>query len=221
MALNHLDSAAFMSNALVPAVLVSACALLLLSFNNRIVAVLTRQRVLHRELLEGARKQRASFVSHHHQHPPVHAGVLASACFSAEAASLSGSRSSSHRDLATKEDQAAADERFATSEWATAIERQIRDLHREAGLIRAAISCLLCAILCFLVSGVLLAASTVAPGTERPAVAVFLVALLSFAISVLLMISESLLIISPVLKEETHLRRIISAQSQLSLQVLT
>jgi hypothetical protein len=55
--LGHLQPAAFMGAALVPAVLISACALLLLSFSNRLVAVVGRQRSLHRELLEAVRRR--------------------------------------------------------------------------------------------------------------------------------------------------------------------
>jgi hypothetical protein len=43
-----LSAPSFVSSAIVPAVLISACCLLLLTINNRIVAVLTRQRALHR-----------------------------------------------------------------------------------------------------------------------------------------------------------------------------
>jgi hypothetical protein len=124
--MHNISSATFMGTALVPAVLVSACALLLLSFNNRIVAVLTRQRALHRELLEGARKHRAS----QHGHMVAHAGLLNASCsvFAPDTSLAASSRSSSHKDLAAKEDQIAAEEQYTHSEWATAIERQIRDL---------------------------------------------------------------------------------------------
>jgi hypothetical protein len=89
-----LGAQSFMGMALVPAVLVSACALLLLSFNNRIVAVLTRQRALHRELLEDARR-------------------------AGRARSLGGGCGGSWQSMleAAKEDPTAAQELYATSEW--------------------------------------------------------------------------------------------------------
>lgn len=203
--MSALVPSAFMSTALVPAVLVSACALLLLSFNNRIVAVLTRQRVLHRELLEDARKHRAA--------------LLNGSCFVScqiNEPSVAPSESSN-----CKEDLLLANERFTNTEWATGIERQINDLRREACLIRAAVTCLLTAILLFLVSGVVLAMSTLMPHAELPAITIFLLALLSFALAIGLMLTESFLIIHPLTTEELHLRRIISAQSQLSLQIVS
>lgn len=123
--MSQLSPVSFMGTALVPAVLVSACALLLLSFNNRIVAVLTRQRALHRELLEGARKARGATLSHAQL---VHPGIVN--VWAAEPSMSGSSRNSSNKDLAAKEDQIFAEERFATSEWATGIERQIADLVR-------------------------------------------------------------------------------------------
>jgi hypothetical protein len=188
----------FMSTALVPAVLVSACALLLLSFNNRIVAVLTRQRALHRELLEDARRAGRSCK-----------GAL-------------GTGGSWQSVLeAAKEDPAAAQELYATSEWAVSTERQIRDLRREACLIRAAISALLAAILLFLASGLTLAISTITPAAERPAVCIFLGALAFFALAICLMLTESCLIVAPVVLEEEHLRRIISRSNPASAAHIT
>lgn len=91
------------------------------------------------------------------------------------------------------------------------VQKQIRDLRIEACLIRTAVSFLLAAILLFLASGVLLAASSLNPRCEGPAVGVFLAALAAFALAILLMLSESFLLVHPVLIEERHLKRIISA----------
>lgn len=201
----------FMGTALVPAVLVSACALLLLSFNNRIVAVLTRQRALHRELLQDAQKCRKSLANT----PSWQSLNIPSAPSSQSAAATSLAATAK-----CKEDLLAAEERFASAEWSTAITQQIEDLRREAALIRAAVACLLTAILLFLASGVMLAMSTLWPRAETPAVVIFLLALLSFSSAILLMLSESFLIIHPVVTERDTLKRIISAHSQLSLQVL-
>jgi hypothetical protein len=93
---------------------------------------------------------------------------------------------------------------------AVATEHQIRELRREAGLIRAAITAILFAILLFLSSGLTLAISTVAPAAEKPAVIIFLAALAAFASGICLMLSESFFIVAPVVTEEAHLRRIIS-----------
>ena len=125
--MSQLSPVSFMGTALVPAVLVSACALLLLSFNNRIVAVLTRQRALHRELLEGARKARGASLTHAQL---VHPGI--SSVWANELSASMNSRASSNKDLAAKEDQIMAEERFASTEWHTAIERQINELVRPA-----------------------------------------------------------------------------------------
>ena len=48
------DARPVVGAATVPVVLVSACALLLLSFNNRVVSLISRQRSLHRELIQHA-----------------------------------------------------------------------------------------------------------------------------------------------------------------------
>jgi len=202
MQLQPLQASGFMTSAIVPAVLISACALLLLGFNNRLVAVITRQRALHRELLQDARKQIAATRSWSVIAPPAHSAPPS------RPQSFTGCK-----DVLNREELFAAEERSATVEWSRAIEKQVQDLRREAGLIRAAVSCLLAAILLFLVSGVVLAASTFAPHAEPPALLVFLGGLAAFALGVLLMLGESFLIISPVAKEEKQLRRIISGQS--------
>ena len=106
---------------------------------------------------------------------------------------------------------AAAEERLARDEWVACVQRQIRDLRVEALLIRCAVSALLLSILLFLASGVLLAASGVDRRCERPAVGVFLAALAAFAAAVALMLSESFLLVHPVVTEEAHLRRIVRA----------
>ena len=46
-----IDAAAVISSAIVPAVMISSSALLLLSFGNRATSVMSRQRSLHREML--------------------------------------------------------------------------------------------------------------------------------------------------------------------------
>jgi hypothetical protein len=96
----------------------------------------------------------------------------------------------------------------ATTEWAAALEGQIADLRREAALIRAAVASVLAAILLFLSSGVALGVATVERRAEAPALVAFLAGLGCLALGVLLMLSESLLLISPLVIEEHAIHRI-------------
>lgn len=167
-------------------------------FSNRIVAVLTRQRALHRELLDDARRARSPPLS---AFPSFNSGHADAAAHLLPVGTAKGHLAAG-----------AAGERYASAQWAAAIQQQLRDLRAEAALIRASICALLCAILLFLAAGVLLASAGAfgAAPAERAALVLFSCGLAAFALAIVLMLTEAMLITSPLATEEAHLRRIIS-----------
>jgi hypothetical protein len=175
-------------DAVVPTVMISASGLILLSFNNRLVSVLVRQRSLHRELLTDSQQHLLKRVESH-QHMP-----FISTLVSHSVPNMS--------DLVNNQI-------FKNEKWIKSIQLQLKQIGREATMIKFAVVFMLLSVLLMLLCGSFIALSHLVPGVDILSIVVFVAGIICFFVAICIMLYETYNMMNPVHVEEEYLQEIV------------